>query len=129
MSDRYFMVESITKTAQKDTKTDFDKSKVYTGTPSSAARKAFTHTCTKFNKDIRGRCTLSVTVKEVYKSTKNGVVEYQPRLDDGREYKFKYALKLKRYNPKSGVFVQFPNVENPIIFKYKVDVVKSFGRV
>ena len=131
MSQRSFVVTSVHKTAQENVKTKFDKTKVYHGTPSAAAKKAFYHTCKQMNKKIHNRCTLSVVVKEVVPTTVNGFKMLLPLIDSkGEEVKHKYALKLMRYEPKStdGKTVTFEK-NMAITFKYYAKIVKSFGRV
>lgn len=125
MSKRLFIVQNITKTAQKNTPTKFDESKVYSGTPSAAAKKAFYDACKKMGKRIRNACTLSVVVAEVKKVSVYGVTKYVPVKDSLGEIKYKYALKLMKYDtPK---IVQFGDKE--IKFVYYPVIVNSLGRV
>lgn len=131
MTERLFRLLSVTKTAQNNASTSFDSNRLYKGTPSQAAKKGFYHTCKQINKGIHNRCTLSVTVVQVKKTTIAGIETIQPVLDSNdKPIKYKYAIKLERYDPKStkGKSVTFDNGKE-ITFKYKTKIVKSFGRV
>ena len=132
--DRYFKVVKVTKTAQKNSNTKFDKldSMVFTGTPSAAASKAFYQACKKIGKRISGKCTLSIMVVEVLKKTINGAFVYPPKLDSANKPKiYKYSLSLHRYDskPSKGKVVDFKNTNDPITFKYFSTINKSFGRI
>ena len=131
MTERLFKVLAVTKTAQKNAITSFDAFRLYKGTPSQAAKKAFYHTCKQINKGVYNRCTLSVTVVQVKKTSIAGIDTVQPVLDsNGKPFKYKYAIKLERYHPKSskGKNVVFEN-SIKVTFKFKTKIVKSFGRV
>lgn len=124
MSERYFIVNKVTKTAQ-GANTQFDKSRKYTGTPSAAARKAMTYTCGRIGKRVKGRCTLTITVQEV-KSTGKPILDKQ-----GIFVMYKY--KLKRFlitgeNDSKGVVVNFGEGKE-IKFKYQTQILESYGRV
>jgi len=96
--DRRFQVVSVAKAAQKNATgkkqlTKYDKDAVYHGTPERAARKAFTHLCK--GKQIKGRCTLNVSVQEIGRG-KTPLV-YQ----DGKQKIFSYSLRRQKLeNPK-----------------------------
>lgn len=122
--ERTFQIVSATKTAQKDKKTDFDGTMVFTGEPRRAALKAMTHLCTK--KRIRGGCTLTVVMAEVKMRTLDGQREAFPVFDsDGRPKMWKYDMKRERYETPASIEVD----GQEIAFKYRPIVVKSHGRV
>jgi hypothetical protein len=129
-SERFFKAFAVTKAAQGNQKTKFDSKKVYKGTHERAARKIFTDTCKRNNKNIRGTCALHVIVIEVEKHMDNGKYKVHPKYDaNGKTIKRKYRLRLKRYGPKSsnGVVVNFNGTD--VQFKYETEIVNSFGRV
>ena len=98
------------------------KDKVFNGSPSAAAKKAMTALCKLRDTD---QCTLTVTVREIKRTMVNGEYKSVPVLDsDGIEIMRKYKLK-RSTNDTS---VSFEGAE-PILFKHKVDIIESFGRV
>jgi hypothetical protein len=123
MSQRYFVVNKVTKTAQ-GSNTRFDNSRKYTGTPRLAARKAMTYICGSIGKRVKGRCTLTITVQEV-KSTGTPIFDKQ-----GLPIMYKYRLKrfvVKDDNDEEGITIDFNG--KPITFKYQTEIVESYGRV
>lgn len=123
MTERYFMVTKVTKSSQKEN-TKFDKTRKYTGTPNLAARKAMTHVCGRIGKKVKGRCTMTISVQEV-KSTGTPIMDAQ-----GLPIIYKYKLKrvlLKDENKQDGITVNFKG--SPVTFKYKTEIIESFGRV
>lgn len=123
MPERYFMVTKVTKSSQKEN-TQFNHLRKYTGTPSLAARKAMTHVCGRIGKKVKGRCTMTITLQEV-KSTGTPIMDAQ-----GLPIMYKYKLKrvvLKDENNQNGITINLNG--SPITFKYKTDIVESYGRV
>jgi hypothetical protein len=93
MSSRRFQVVDVSKSAQKNktgskSKTSYDVSSLYSGTPERAARKAFSTLCT--NKKIKGRCTLNVTVQEV------GPGKVPLMYKNGSPKQFTYSLRRQK---------------------------------
>jgi hypothetical protein len=123
MPDRHFIVQKVTKSAQ-NTNTRFDSTRKYTGTPSSAAKKAMTNICGGIGKKVKGRCTMTITVQEV-KSTGTPVTDSQ-----GLPIMYKYKVKrfvAKDENNTQGVTVEFNG--KPVTFKYQTKILESYGRV
>lgn len=128
MSERFFTVINVSKSAQKNDKTKFDSDKIYTGSHSAAAKKAMYNTCKKIGKKVKGKCTLTITVMEVVKKMIDGVSLVLPKLDsDGNKIIRKYKVELKLN--KDSEPVQFEGLDKPIAFKYEAKIIKSFGRV
>ena len=115
-SKRAFIIRLVQKTGQKGKDTKFDKSKVYrASSPASAASKAFKELCRrgytkkkkgeskesqkkrgKVGKQIKGACSLNITVQEIERSENSGRIlkknnAYVPM--DSRIFKY----RLKRY--------------------------------
>lgn len=95
--------------------------KLFSGTPSSAAKKAMNAMC----KEVSGTCTLIVTMREVKRSMTDGQYMSIPVKDAdnipiARKYKMKRTL-----NETPVVF----KGDTPITFRYKVEIIESFGRV
>jgi hypothetical protein len=111
---RFFEVYAVNK---PELKTD----KLFSGTPSAAAKKAMTAMC----KDVSGTCSLTVTMREVKRTMSSGQYMTIPVKDsDNMPIMRKYKLK-RTLNETPVVF----EGATPITFRYKVDIVESFGRV
>ena len=96
--------------------------KIFSGSPSAAAKKATTALCKLRNNE---KCTLTVTVREIKRSMVNGEYQNVPVIDsDGIEIMRKY--KMKRSTNETPVSFKG---SDPIMFKYKVEITESFGRV
>lgn len=113
-TDRFFRIVEVTKPGQANMLTRFEKGVTYTGTHARAAQKAMTNLCG--TKDVRGVCTLTISVMEVLR---NG----QPKMDSRGIIVYKY--KVKRSVIDSNVELGDKDVH----FKYTTKIVKSFGRV
>jgi hypothetical protein len=122
---RHFIVRKVTKSSQNQN-TSFNDTRKYTGTPSSAAKKAMTHICGRIGKKVKGQCTMTVTVQEV-KSTGTPIMDSQG-LPVMYKYKLKRSVAKDPENDTSGVTVVF-NGGLPITFKYQTKIVESYGRV
>lgn len=91
--NRRFQVINASKSAQKNDsgkkiKTSYDEEKIYSGTPERAARKAFSKLC--HGKQIKGRCTLNITVQEVGPGKRPLI--YQ----NGAPKQFTYSLRRQK---------------------------------
>ena len=124
MRERYFVVHKVTKSAQK-ANTSYNDSSKYTGTPSSAAKKAMTHVCGRIGKKVKGRCTMTITVQEV-KSTGTPIMDAQG-LPIMYKYKLKRMVAKDAENGSNGVTVMLNG--SPVTFKYQTQIVESYGRV
>jgi hypothetical protein len=124
MSERYFVVRKVTKSAQQ-MNTSFDINRKYTGTPSLAAKKAMTHVCGRIGKKVKGRCTMTITVQEV-KSTGTPITDAQG-LPIMYKYKLKRVVTKDANGGTNGVTVMLNGT--PVTFKYRTQVVESYGRV
>ena len=124
MPERYFVVHKVTKSAQKANKS-YNDSRKYTGTPSSAAKKAMTHVCGRIGKKVKGRCTMTITVQEV-KSTGTPIMDAQG-LPIMYKYKLKRMVAKDAENGSNGVTVMLNG--SPVTFKYQTQIVESYGRV
>lgn len=124
MPERYFVVHKVTKSAQK-ANTSYNDSRKYTGTPSSAAKKAMTHVCGRIGKKVKGRCTMTITVQEV-KSTGTPIMDAQG-LPIMYKYKLKRMVAKDAENGSNGVTVMLNG--SPVTFKYQTQIVESYGRV
>ena len=123
MPERLFQIFAAVKPGQSDNKTKKTPSKLFTGTPSLAAKKAMTVLCGK--KAIKGACTLTITMREVKRVKHDGEFKIVPVLDsDNMQIMRKY--KLKRVVNETPVIFEGTT---PITFKYKTEIVESFGRV
>jgi hypothetical protein len=123
---RYFQIFSVTKPGQGNQKTKSMPNKLFSGTPSQAARKAMTALCD--NKKIRGVCTLTIAMREVKRVMRDGEYTVIPVLDsDNMEIIRKYKIK-RVLNENADTPVVFEGT-TPVAFRYKTDVVESFGRV
>lgn len=129
---RTFQIASVTKPGQQNSKTKFDKSKLFSGEPRNAAMKAMTHLCSADVKKIKGTCTFTVIMKEVKKHMVHGEMRISPVLDSSNIPKmYKYKLKRIKYTDAetSGPRVVGFGGDDGVPFKYHVKVVESFGRV
>ena len=124
MPERYFVVHKVTKSAQ-NANTSFNDGRKYTGTPSSAAKKAMTHVCGRIGKKVKGRCTMTITVQEV-KSTGTPIMDAQG-LPIMYKYKLKRMVAKDSENGSNGVTVMLNG--SPVTFKYQTQIVESYGRV
>lgn len=123
MPERLFQIFTAVKPGQSNNKTTKMPTKLFTGTPGLAAKKAMTALCRK--KNIRGVCTLTITMREVKRVMQDGEYGVVPVLDgDNMQIKRKY--KLKRVINETPVIFEGTT---PITFKYKTEIVESFGRV
>jgi hypothetical protein len=96
--------------------------KIFSGSPSAAAKKAMTALCKLRDAE---QCTLTITVREIKRTMVNGEYTNVPVIDsDGIEIMRKY--KLKRSTNETPV--SFKGAD-PILFKHKVEITESFGRV
>ena len=96
--------------------------KIFSGSPSAAAKKAMTALCKLRDTE---QCTMTVTVREIKRSMVNGEYKTIPVLDsDDIEIMRKY--KMKRSTNETPVSFKGAN---PILFKHKVEIAESFGRV
>lgn len=123
MPERLFQIFSAVKPGQSNNKTKKSSSKLFTGTPRLAAKKAMTALCNE--KNSRGVCTLTITMREVKRVMKDGEYIIIPILDkDNLPIMRKY--KLKRVVNETPVIFEGTT---PITFKYNIEIVESFGRV
>lgn len=126
--ERFFVIDKVTKTGQKNSSTSFKNSSVYTGTPEGAARKAHRALCKK--KSYRGRCALRVVMKEV-EATDSGK---NPKMNDGsyvpkknsenKEKTYMYRFQLKKLNPPVTVTINGQKIE----YKYKSVMTKHLNK-
>ena len=122
--ERTFQIVSAVKTAQKQKKTAFDGTMVFTGDPRRAAMKAMTHLCIK--KKIKGVGTMTVVIAEIKMRTIDGIKEAFPVVDSsGMPKMWKYDLKRESYKDNMSIELDGEDVT----FKYRSVVVKSHGRV
>lgn len=131
---RMFRVVAVTKPGQQNTRTSFDKTRLFTGEPRNAAMKAMTQLCSKNRKHIKGVCTLTVTVQEVRRQMQEGVVRIVPVLDSSNIPKmYKYKLKRFMYHEQDNQVENGPRTiqldDRDISFKYHVKILESYGRV
>ena len=114
--DRSFTLVALKKPGQKTevrhqdkaTRMSYDKNHRYISkTPRDAASKAISRACRL--KDIRGQCTLLVTMKETTRGSANKEYKYRAKrikekdpfvleTDDGDKIPFKYRNQLKSMN-------------------------------
>lgn len=123
MPERHFIVKKVTKSAQ-NTNTRFNDTRKYTGTPSSAAKKAMTNICGRIGKKVKGQCTMTITMQEV-KSTGTPVTDSQ-----GLPIMYKYKVKrsvAKDEDNSRGVTIEFNG--KPVTFNYQTKIMESYGRV
>jgi 20S proteasome alpha/beta subunit len=115
---RLFEIYEVVKSGKKQT---IKSSKLFSGSPSAAAKKAMTSLCKKYS----GKCTLTVTMREVKRSMNNGVYKHIPVLDsDNMQIMRKY--KMKRVDNDTSVVFEGDSL---VDFKYKIEILESFGRV
>lgn len=123
MPERLFEIFAVVKPGQSNDKTKKMPTKLFTGSPGLAAKKAMTALCKK--KSIHGVCTLTITMREVKRVMRDGEHRVVPVLDsDNMQIMRKY--KLKRVVNETPVIFEGTT---PITFKYKTEIVESFGRV
>lgn len=101
-------------------KPELKTEKLFSGTPSAAAKKAMTVMC----KEVSGTCTLTVTMREVKRTMSNGKYMIVP-VNDSDNMPIMRKYKLKRTLNETPVTFEGASVT----FRYKVDILESFGRV
>lgn len=95
--------------------------KIFSGSPSAAAKKAMTALCKLRDTE---QCTLTVTVREIKRTMIKGDYQNVPVLDsDGIEIMRKYKMKRSVNDTP----VSFKGTD--VLFKHKVEITESFGRV
>lgn len=95
---------------------------LFSGTPSAAAKKAMTALCGRRRNVV---CTKTIVMREVKRVMVNGEYRVVPVLDaDNMEIKRKY--KLKRVPNETEIVFEG---NTPVTFRYKTEIVESFGRV
>lgn len=120
---RLFEIYDVTKPGQQNESTSKLPGMLFSGTPSAAAKKAMSALCK--SKNISGVCTLTVTMREVKRSMVKGTYVNVPVVDsDNMQIMRKY--KMKRVNNETPVTFEGTT---PITFKYKIEIIESFGRV
>lgn len=123
MPERLFQIFAVVKPGQSNNKTKKMPTKLFTGSPGLAAKKAMTALCKK--KSISGVCTLTITMREVKRVMRDGEHKVVPVLDsDNMQIMRKY--KLKRVVNETPVVFEGTT---PITFKYKTEIIESFGRI
>lgn len=112
---RLFQVLSVDKKSMK-----IPMDKLFTGTPSAAARKAMTVLCGN-----KKNCTLTLKIREVKRVMRDGETTVVPVLDrDNMQIVRKYRVQRVE-NDTPVVF----EGSTPVTFRYKTDILESFGRV
>ena len=112
---RLFQVLSVDKKSVK-----IPKDKLFSGTPSAAARKAMTVLC-----GDKGKCTLTLKIREVKRVMRDGEITVVPVLDqDNLPIVRKYRVQ-RVANDTPVVF----EGSTPVMFRYKTEILESFGRV
>ena len=111
LEERSFTVVEVRKTGQKNKSGSLKKTKSTSGrfiskTPDGAARKAFSQHCRM--KDIRGQCTLTVTLQETTRGSAGKIYKYalkriklaQPKMLNrgGTLVKIEYDTVIKSLN-------------------------------
>jgi hypothetical protein len=121
-SQRYFTIARVVKPGQSDVNTKFNETMLFTGTPDRAAKKAMSRLCSV--KDVRGQCTLTISVMEVLKKTIDGSATIVPKLDSNGDD------IVRKYTVKRQVIDDNVNMGGTSVhFKYTTKITKSFGRV
>lgn len=133
---RHFKVVKVTKTGQKNSKTSIkiphsiqknkDIKYFHADTPSAAAKKAMTMLCKK--KQIYGRCSLKIHLKEVKLSRKNGTMKAIPVLTKTTSKEKHYIYRLRRLKKSTPDIVTFRNDNGnstQVKFKYDPIIIKS----
>ena len=133
---RHFKVIQVTKTGQKNAKTSLQiphpiikKKSVqffHADTPAAAAKKAMSLLCKK--KQIYGRCSLKIHLREVKFTTKNGQRKAVPVLTKTTSKEKDYIYRLRRIKKKTPDIITFRNDNGnstEVTFKYDPIIVKS----
>ena len=103
---RSFKVESVTTARGCPTKFNHD-SRYLSSTPAGAAKKAHTYLCNR--KNIRGKCTLVITVEETTRDSKNKQFTYHVQrtkldepvvLSNGATFNYKTTAHSSNKLPK-----------------------------
>ena len=96
--DRQFVVTRAQKPGQKSRNTSYNATHSVAGsTPAAAAKKAFTKLCRR--KQIRGQCTLNVTLTEIKRTPSGSPSKKQGEFvipDDAKIYKYRLKRRVSK---------------------------------